>query len=922
MNARSPHPPTVRTTCPYCGVGCGVLAQPDGTGGVAIAGDPAHPANLGRLCSKGSALGETVGLAGRLLHPMLRQADGTLVRADWSQALDAVADGFKRIVERDGPDAVAFYLSGQLLTEDYYVANKLMKGFIGSANVDTNSRLCMASSVAGHRRAFGADTVPGTYQDLDVADLLVLVGSNAAWCHPVLFQRMVKNRHERGARIIVIDPRRTVTAEDADLFLPLAPGMDTALFCGLLVHLADTFALDYGYIDAHTAGFENALARAREIAPDLATTARITRLPQTDVARFFALFRDTPNAVTCFSQGVNQSAQGTDKVNAIINCHLATGRIGRRGQGPFSLTGQPNAMGGREVGGLANQLAAHMSFSAEEIDRVRRFWNAPRIAPREGLKAVQMFEAVARGRIKALWVMATNPAVSLPRASHVRDALSKLELFVVSENVLANDTVNAGAHVLLPALAWGEKDGTVTNSERRISRQRPFLPAPGEAKPDWWIATQVAQRMGFAAAFPYRSAADVFREHAQLSAFENEGQRDFDLGGLAEIGDTAFDALDPVQWPLHLGEKPNAERHDRRFFMSGGFYTADRKARFIAPEMPAPKAPVSKEFPFRLNTGRVRDQWHTMTRSGLSAKLGAHLPEPFVEVHPDDAAAARLVDGGFARLSTRFGACVLKVIVTEQQRRGSLFAPIHWSDATASAARICDLVMPETDRYSGQPDAKATPAAIAPEPFAFRGFALTRQPLALPDGSWWARVAVAQAAGLLLATNDGPKTWKQRASALFGEDADIAEYLDQQRGVYRVAAFTEGRLAGCLFIGPADNAPQWDAVKALFEHDTLADEARRVLLSGRSADGLVSAGPIVCACFGVGLAIIRAAIQSGAATSVEAIGRALRAGTNCGSCLPELKRIVADIGAAPAAQPAPQTWLQADARVPEDSTTS
>jgi assimilatory nitrate reductase catalytic subunit len=917
MNARSPHPPTVRTTCPYCGVGCGVLAQPDGAGGVAIAGDPAHPANLGRLCSKGSALGDTVGLTGRLLHPMLRQADGSLARADWSHALDAVADGFKRIVERDGPDAVAFYLSGQLLTEDYYVANKLMKGFIGSANVDTNSRLCMASSVAGHRRAFGADTVPGTYQDLDVADLLVLVGSNAAWCHPVLFQRMVKNRHERGAKIIVIDPRRTATAEDADLFLPLAPGMDTALFCGLLVHLADTFALDYGYIDAHTAGFENALARAREIAPDLAATARITRLPQSDVARFFTLFRDAPNAVTCFSQGVNQSAQGTDKVNAIINCHLATGRIGRRGQGPFSLTGQPNAMGGREVGGLANQLAAHMNFSVEEVDRVRRFWNAPRIAPREGLKAVQMFEAVARGRIKALWVMATNPAVSLPRASHVRDALKKLELFVVSENVLANDTVSAGAHVLLPALAWGEKDGTVTNSERRISRQRPFLPAPGEAKPDWWIATQVAQRMGFAAAFPYRSAADVFREHAQLSAFENEGQRDFDLGGLAEIGDTAFDALDPVQWPLHVGEKLNAERHDRRFFMSGGFYTADRKARFIAPEMPAPKAPVSKEFPFRLNTGRVRDQWHTMTRSGLSAKLGAHLPEPFVEVHPDDAAAARLVDGGFARISTRFGACVLKVIVTEQQRRGSLFAPIHWSDATASAARIGDLVMPETDRYSGQPDAKATPAAIAPEPFAFRGFALTREPLALPDGSWWARVAVAQAAGLLLATNDGPKAWKQRARELFGEDDEVAEYLDQQRGIYRVAAFAEGRLAGCLFIGPADNAPQWDAIKALFEHDTLADEARRVLLSGRSADGLVSAGPIVCACFGVGLATIRAAIQSGAATSVETIGQALRAGTNCGSCLPELKRLVADTGAAPAAQ---QTPSAANARVPEATT--
>jgi assimilatory nitrate reductase catalytic subunit len=919
MNAPSPQPPAVRTTCPYCGVGCGVLAQPDGYGGATIGGDPDHPANFGRICSKGSALGETLGLEGRLLHPMLRQPDGTLARVEWPLAIERVADGFTRVIERHGPDAVAFYLSGQLLTEDYYVANKLMKGFLGSANVDTNSRLCMASSVAGHRRAFGADTVPGSYDDLDAADLLVLVGSNAAWCHPVLFQRMAKNRRERGAKIVVIDPRHTATAEDADLFLPIAPGMDSALFCGLLVHLADRCELDYRYIDAHTQGFEDTLAAARAIAPDLAATARATHLPKADVARFFTLFRTVPNAVTCFSQGVNQSAQGTDKVNAIINCHLATGRIGRRGQGPFSLTGQPNAMGGREVGGLANQLAAHMAFTPDDIDRVRRFWNAPRIAMREGLKAVQMFEAIARGRIKALWVMATNPAVSLPRASHVRDALRKLDLFVVSENVLANDTVNAGPHILLPAAAWGEKDGTVTNSERRISRQRPFLPAPGEAKPDWWMVTQMARRMGFGSAFAYRSAADVFREHAALSAFENDGRRDFDLGGLATLSDAAFDALDPVQWPLRAGAEPRRVRshgqcEDRRFFADGGFYTRDGKARFVAPERPAPRAATGKDFPFRLNTGRVRDQWHTMTRSGQSPRLGAHLPEPFVEVHPADAKAMALIDGGFARVATRFGSCVLKVAVTDRQRRGSLFAPIHWSDATASAARICDLVMPETDRYSGQPDAKATPAAIAPATFAYRGFALARWPLVMPDGTWWARVAVPKASGLLLASNDGPETWRGCARDMFDDGAELAEYSDAQRSVYRVAAFVDGALVGCLFLGPTEAAPQWDAVKPLFEADTLADDARRVILSGRSADGLASAGPTVCACFGVGLATIRAALQSGAATSVETIGAALRAGTNCGSCLPELKRIVADAGAASA-----PTATSAPATVPSDT---
>jgi assimilatory nitrate reductase catalytic subunit len=566
MNAPAHHPPAVRTTCPYCGVGCGVLAKPDGRGGAVIAGDPDHPANFGRLCSKGSALGETLGLGSRLLHPLLRQADGTLRPATWDTALDQVANGFARTIRAHGPNSVAFYLSGQLLTEDYYVANKLMKGFIGSANVDTNSRLCMASSVAGHRRAFGSDTVPGTYEDIDVADLIILVGSNAAWCHPVLYQRMVANKRARGAKLVVIDPRRTATAEEADLFLPVAPGMDTALFCGLLVHLAETHALDYGYIEAHTSGFSDALVRAREIAPDAAATAAATGLVESDVARFFELFRATPNVVTCFSQGVNQSAQGTDKVVSIINCHLATGRIGRPGMGPFSLTGQPNAMGGREVGGLANQLAAHMGFTPAEIDRVGRFWRASAMAQQEGLKAVQMFDAIERGEIKALWVMATNPAVSLPRAHAVREALGKLDLFVVSENVLSNDTVTAGAHVLLPAAAWGEKDGTVTNSERRISRQRPFLASPGEARPDWWMVTQVARRMGFGDAFPFESAADVFREHATLSAFENNGERDFDIGALAQLDDDAFNALDPVQWPAREGKA----RGETRFFADCG----------------------------------------------------------------------------------------------------------------------------------------------------------------------------------------------------------------------------------------------------------------------------------------------------------------------------------------------------------------
>ncbi|WP_445489333.1 molybdopterin-dependent oxidoreductase [Rhodopseudomonas sp. RCAM05734] len=892
MTAIDPSLRTTRTTCPYCGVGCGVLATPDRSGGAAIAGDPDHPANFGRLCSKGSALGETLGLGERLLHPMLRGEDG-LAQVPWDEALDHVADGFRKVIAAHGPDAVAFYLSGQILTEDYYVANKLMKGFIGSANVDTNSRLCMSSSVAGHRRAFGSDTVPGCYADLDQADLLVLVGSNAAWCHPVLYQRMLANKQTRGARIVVIDPRRTDTVGEDDLFLGLKPGSDTALFSGLLAHLADSDALDRDYIERHTSGFDAALARARSMAGSAAATALATGLSEADIAAFFHLFRKTPRVVTLYSQGVNQSAQGTDKVNAIINCHLATGRIGKVGASPFSLTGQPNAMGGREVGGLANQLAAHMNFTPVEIDRARRFWKASDMATHEGLKAVQMFESIERGEIKALWVIGTNPAVSLPDANAARAALKKLDLFVVSENVRSNDTANAGAHVLLPALAWGEKSGTVTNSERRVSRQRAFLAAPGEARPDWWMISQVARRLGFGGAFAYNSAADIFREHAALSAFENNGTRDFDLGGLAKVSDEGFDALAPVMWPLRAADS----RADSRFFADGAFYTNDRKARFIAPEVPALRSETSVARPLRLNTGRVRDQWHTMTRTGMSPRLGQHLPEPFVEIHPDDAAQAGVVDGGHATLATDYGSCILKVAVSDRQQRGMLFAPIHWSDETASSARVGAMVAPFTDPFSGQPENKATPVSIAPMIYAQRGFILSRKPLDLPKPALWTRIAVTGGVGYVIADNSDLATWKQWLEPLRGDD--VAEFEDTARGVFRASSFVDDRIEICLFIGPAAGNVEWDAVKALFAAEVVSDEQRRMLLSGKSADGHAGAGPIVCACFGVGRTTICDAIAAGAATAAE-IGAQLKAGTNCGSCIPELKRMIAGAEVAPA----------------------
>lgn len=862
-----------RTTCPYCGVGCGVLASPDGQ----IAGDPAHPANFGRLCSKGSALGETLGLDGRLLYPMRRQEGGNLSRISWDTALDEAVGGFRRIIEQHGPDAVAVYLSGQLLTEDYYVANKLMKGFVGSANVDTNSRLCMASTVAGHKRAFGGDVVPGCYEDLDQADLIVLVGSNAAWCHPILFQRMMSNKEERGAKLVVIDTRRTPTSESADLFLQIDPGGDQALFCGLLNHLANFGALDESFIESYTAGFQIALASARDIAPSIGRTARKTGLRENDISAFFELFAQTQRTVTVFSQGVNQSAQGTDKVNAIINCHLATGRIGKPGASPLSLTGQPNAMGGREVGGLANTLAAHMGFDATSVDRVGRFWKAPRMAIREGHKAVQMFKAIARGKIKALWVAGTNPSASLPHADAVRAALRQLELFIVSDNVLSNDTINSGAHLLLPALGWGEKDGTVTNSERCISRQRAFLEAPGEARADWVIFAEFARRMGFAG-FGYGSAAEVFREHAALSGFENNGARIFDIGGLAALNNKEYEVLEPTQWPIPHGVAMGRSR----VFQDACFANPGGRANFIALRAPTLAARTSIEFPLRLNTGRIRDQWHTMTRTGTSPRLARHLPEPFVAVNPQDATLFCLDDGGFARVRTHYGTLTLRVRVTDSQPGGQIFVPIHWTEETASHARIGALVAPFIDPHSGQPESKASAASITPIKYSREGFLLSRKPIDLPAAIWWARVKIEAGYGYRVACELSDDDWLENLRPVAGEN--VVTLTDAERGVGRGAAFSEGRVQLAWALAP--RAVPWDAMLEQFSHE---QPDRLAILSGASPNTLKS--HLICACFGVSEDQIAALVSKGIRNPIE-IGAACKAGTNCGSCVPEIRRLI------------------------------
>ncbi|KAF0231605.1 MAG: nitrate reductase catalytic [Beijerinckiaceae bacterium] len=874
---------TTRTTCPYCGVGCGVLATREVNGTVSIKGDPDHPANFGRLCSKGTALGETLGLEGRLLHP---EISGT--RASWNEALDLVASRLSRTIAEHGPDSVAFYVSGQLLTEDYYLANKLMKGFIGSGNIDTNSRLCMASSVAAHRRAFGADTVPASYADLDEADLIVLVGSNFAWCHPVLFQRVLAARAAKGTRLIVIDPRRTMTAEAADLHLALEPDQDVPLFLGLLRHLDAEGLRDQAYTEAHVEGLEAALATAAPVTIEVA--AGLTGLDTRDIAGFYTEFATTRKVVTIFSQGVNQSVTGTDKANAIINCHLLTGRIGKPGASPFSITGQPNAMGGREVGGLANVLAAHMAIEdAAARNRVQRFWASPAIADKPGLKAVEMFRAVAEGRIKAIWIMATNPADSLPEADGVQEALRACPFVVVSDVNRHTDTTRF-AHVLLPAAAWGEKDGTVTNSERRISRQRGFLPLPGEAQPDWWQLAEVGRRMGFSG-FDYPNVAAIFREHAALSAFENAGSRDFDIGAYADVTDAGFDALPPFQWPQPAGTGPQ----ETRFFADGRFFHTDGKARMIATPVPALSKPRSEAFPLWLNTGRIRDQWHTMTRTAKASRLMGHYGEPFCEIHPDDAEAAGITAASLVTVTSTHGSVIVRALITDRQRRGSVFLPMHWTDQFAARARADALVNAAVDPVSGQPGSKRTPVTIVPFAARWYGFAVSA---IKPDASaapYWALATAPGGYRLELAGLEVSEDWQAFARTLFGHEAETGEwiaYFDREAGIARLAMFANDRLIGALFVGPKPVA-----LARGFITDALpeahAGMARFRLLAGQGGADRPDPGAIICACFQVGVNQIAAAIRDGNGT-LETIGAALKAGTNCGSCRSDIRRMLDD----------------------------
>ncbi|MDY1038308.1 nitrate reductase [Lelliottia sp. CFBP8978] len=829
-----------RTTCPYCGVGCGVVASVE-AGEVRVRGDETHPANYGRLCVKGSALGETTGLQGRLLRPMLNDEE-----VDWAQALTAAGSRLREIIATYGPQAVAFYASGQLLTEDYYAANKLMKGFIGAANIDTNSRLCMSSAVTGYKRAFGEDIVPCSYEDVENTDLVVLVGSNAAWTHPVLFQRLVQARQANPAlKVVVIDPRRTATCDIADLHLALTPGSDAGLFVGLLERIQ---------------GGESWPAER---------VAAFCGLSVTEVNAFYHAFITAPRAVTLYTMGINQSSSGSDKCNAIINVHLASGKFAREGCGPFSLTGQPNAMGGREVGGLANQLAAHMNFEPDDLSRVARFWGTERLAQTPGLMAVELFDAIARGEVKAVWIMGTNPAVSLPDSHAVCQALAACPLVIVSEVMRDTDT-SRFAHIRFPALGWGEKNGTVTNSERRISRQRAFLAAPGEAKPDWWIIAQVAHQLGYGEAFRWQHPQEIFCEHAALSAFENDGARAFNLRDLVTLTREQWDNLPPYQWP------------------AGALV----QRRIVAVEPQIHGARPDALYPLLLNSGRIRDQWHTMTRTGYVARLMQHIAEPQVEVSVADAARFALQDGHLARLSSPRGVMVARVHICAGQPQGQLFAPMHWNGCFARQGKVNALVEGRCDPHSGQPESKQTAVRITPWQPGWQGELYARTLPELPAFVYWWRKAAAGVEHLTLASDKPLLDWIMTHCNAHGWQLHIARTSERSS----VLAWHHGELMLGYWEGTTLPELAHSSVVPAFSHPPVGLVERHTLLAGRAAGERVEQGRIICSCFGIGETVIREAIADGC-HSPAALGAKLRCGTNCGSCVPELKGLIAECSA-------------------------
>ena len=933
-----------RSTCPYCGVGCGVIIESRGNQITGVRGDPNHPANFGRLCTKGSSLHLTasadITAQARLLYPMQRSQRGAPAqRTDWDSALDLAASRFAGIIEQHGPDAVGFYISGQLLTEDHYVFNKLAKGLIGSNNVDSNSRLCMSSAVAGYKQSLGMDAPPACYDDFNHAGTIFITGSNTAYAHPILFRRIEDARRANpDLKIVVVDVRRTDTADMADLFLQIQPGTDVMLHHGMLHLMLWEGWLDEAFMAAHTSGFEALKTLVRDYTTEV--VARTCGISQAALLQATRLFAGTSShgqprtpTLSLYCQGLNQSGSGTAKNTSLINLHLATGQIGKAGAGPFSLTGQPNAMGGREVGGMANLLSGHRDLSkAADRAEVAALWGVPMVPEQPGKTAVEMFQAAADGEIKALWIACTNPAQSMPNQALVRRALARAE-FVVVQEAYAGTATCAYADLLLPASTWGEKEGTVTNSERRISRVRAAVEPAGESRHDWNIATDFAQRLDVLLRpqrtpadtgltnlflFPYTTPEAIWLEHR-----ESTRGRDLDITGMSY----ALLEQSPQQWPMPQGQIQG----QARLYEDGVFPTADGKARFISVAYQPVAEPRSARYPFSLTTGRLRDQWHGMSRTGTLGQLFGHVSEPCVQLHPQDMQQRQLRDGDLVHLTSARGSILVPAQTSREVGLNQVFMAMHWGEEFVSG------ISPSGERLAGvnaltsgvfcpdakQPELKHTPVKVlkAEMPWSLLAIAWlpdaqqqhARQALqtlmaefdfatCVPFSSG-AQSGAAERSGLLFraARHEAPTTAKvleQIEALLQLQGSDVLRYADVKRGQRRAARLmetdTQTQLEAVLLAGDV-SAQGW--ITALLKESLPAHSYGRALLVPGAVPPVpvVSRGQQVCACFNVtdvAIADHLAHVGADAVQRLVSLQTSLKCGTNCGSCMPELRRIL------------------------------
>ncbi|MDX1367907.1 molybdopterin-dependent oxidoreductase [Pseudomonas sp.] len=893
------------STCCYCGVGCGVLIEHDGEKILGVQGDPDHPANFGKLCSKGSTLHLTGDLDARALYPELRLGKGLArSRTDWDSALDHAANVFAETIREHGPDSVAFYISGQLLTEDYYAFNKLARALVGTNNIDSNSRLCMSSAVVGYKRSLGADAPPCSYEDIEQSDCVLIAGSNMAYAHPVLFRRLAEAKAKRpDMQVIVIDPRRTDTCDLADLYLPIQPGSDVALFHGILHILMWEGWIDRTYIDAHTEGFEALKTLVRDYSPQM--VSELCGISQDSLQQCARMIGSAPRFLSLWCMGLNQSSSGSAKNSALINLHLATGQIGKPGAGPFSLTGQPNAMGGRETGSLSNLLPGHRdAANAEHRAEVAQHWGVDALPDSTGLTAIELFEAVRVGKVKALWIACTNPAQSMPDQNKIHEALAACPFVVVQEAFFTTETCHY-ADLLLPAASWGEKEGTVTNSERRVSHVRRAVPAPAEALPDWTITTDFAQRLekllrpGLPSLFDFASPMGLFEEYKHLTA-----KRDLDLSGLSYA---ILDNQGPQQWPFPAG----ATQGTARLYGDGHYPTANGRAQFHADPYRAPKEKREARFPLTLNTGRLRDQWHGMSRTGTAARLFGHVEDALLSLHPDELRRLRLQAGDLVKVRSRRGSLIVPVQADDSVRSGQAYLPMHWGNRFLKGLGTNVLTQPAFDPLSKQPELKHAAILVEKVDLPWTFFALVEGEIQarfqalrpLFEGFAYANLTLTgrERPALLIraagAVAPEPELLAQIDRLLGLHEGPVLAYDDPRKAVGKRVRIEDGRIVSLRLAGETA-ARDW--LKSLWSEGRADADLRRWLLAPLStppgAAAGKKAGKTLCNCLNVSEDAVCAGIARG--LDLDGLQQELKCGTSCGSCVPEIKRLLVNRPAA------------------------